>query len=117
MSVLVGTQTIEHLVPARPVDEHGWVDPSGFDRALPVTGTIQERIPGKDPEGNYGMWEPGQHRRGVAYIDTQCAPGDVLVADGIKWRVLDNRHVKDPRGTGELSCWVSQVEEVSLGGR
>lgn len=112
MSVLVGARELGWLVPSRSKDEHGWAEggltPRGF-----TNGTVQEQLPGPQPDGDFGMWEPGQARRGVAYTDDQVTPGDVLVDDGVLWRVKDTRLVRDPRGTREGDCWLSQVEQVS----
>lgn len=114
MSVITGKRELAWLVPGRPLDEHGWADrgalkPNGF-----AHGSIQEALPGPQPDGDFGWWEPGQRRRGVAYTDEQLTPGDVLMDTevGIAWRVKDIRKVRDPRGTGELDCWLSQVEEA-----
>lgn len=112
MSVLVGAVEMPHLVPTRPLDDHGWAEGNTFTPVDPVRGTIQERIPGANPSGDFGMWEPGQNRMGVAYIDTKVDPGDVLVCEGITWRVRDIRFVKDPRNMVDAACWVCQVEQV-----
>lgn len=112
MSVQVGARELAWLVPSRVKDAHGWAEgtlkPNGFMR-----GTVQEKLPGPRPDGDFGMWEPGTARTGVAYTDGQVAPGDVLSDEGVLWRVKDTRLVRDPRGTGEGDCWLSQVEQVA----
>ena len=112
MSVLLGREAIPRMVPARPLDEHGWADKNPLTPALDVHGVIQEMLPGPQPDGDFGAWEPGQARKGVAYLEEQVNPGDVLYFNDVVWRVLDARKVKDPTGSGHLTTWVFQVEEV-----
>lgn len=118
MSVLLGATSIPRMKPARPLDEHGWADGNPLKPALDVRGVIQELIPGPQPDGSYGAWEPGQSRRGTAYLDETVEPGDVLSYNDIVWRVLDVRRINDPTGDN-LTVWVAQVEQVQgvmLGG-
>jgi hypothetical protein len=112
MSVQVGAKSIPRMIPARPLDEHGWADKNPLKPAGDVRGVVQERIPGPQPGGDYGAWEPGQARIGIAYLDDQVEPGDVLFWDDVVWRVLDTRKITDPIN-GKLDSWVCQVEQVT----
>lgn len=111
MSVVLGAVAIPRMVPGRPLDAHGWADANPLKPAPDVRGVIQERLPGPQPDGSYGAWEPGQSRKGVAYLDEQVDPGDALAYNDIVWRVLDVRRVNDPLGD-HLTTWVCQVEQV-----
>jgi hypothetical protein len=111
MSVLLGAVLIPRMIPTRPLDDHGWADKNPLKPAPDVTGVIQERLPGPQPDGDFGAWEPGQSRKGVAFTEEQINPGDVLSYDDVIWRVLDTRRVNDPTGDN-LTTWVSQVEQV-----
>jgi hypothetical protein len=112
VSVVLGAVLIPRMVPSRPLDEHGWADANPLEPAPDVTGVIQEQLPGPQPDGDFGAWEPGQVRKGVAYLEDKVNPGDVLSYNDVIWRVLDARKVNDPTGD-HLTTWVCQVEEVS----
>ncbi len=116
MSVLIQPDTFQVLRPSRTLDDHGWAEDPAFTELGEIKGTLQEGTPADSPrqseEGGYGQADPMHRRLGTAYLTSEVQPGDILVTRGRSWRAQAVHFTEDPRGTGELDCWVVTASEV-----
>lgn len=115
-SVLVKRDQIAVYRPATMVDAHGWAEKGPVSLVGEFDGTIQQTVPTSDrsatERAGEGPWEPAHRRRATGYLPTKLVePGDLLEYRDVRWLVESVRLVEDPRGSGELDCWVCDLSE------
>jgi len=116
MAVLLANTEVE-LYPAGGEDGHGWALPGavlawrGAGSWQPAPG-VSDAAAGD--RGGHGPQRPATAALGQVYLppDAPVADGVVAVIGGRAYALAQARLVTDPRGHGDLDCWVASAVEA-----
>jgi hypothetical protein len=111
--LLLGADAVTLYREATAADAHGW---ALADLSAPVwtgAGSFQ-RSPGRtdaraDQGGGHGPYDPRSGALALLYLPPDAPVADGLIAEvgGQTFALSQTRPVHDPRGTGDLDCWVA----------
>jgi len=94
-------------------DEHGWAVPDLSASIWTGTGSLQ-RTQGRSDAGagqggGHGPYDPNAGALAALYLppDAPVADGVIAEVGGQHFYLSQSRPVHDPRGSGDLDCWVA----------
>lgn len=102
------------LYPPRGADGHGWALPGGTPSWC-GQGSLQGLLGASDAtagdRGGHGPHDPAAVSLANLYLPEDARPADGMTARvrGRWWSLTGVRFIPDPRGSGELSCWVASA--------
>jgi hypothetical protein len=112
VTVLLGHETVELYRPG-PHDAHGWRQPGPATLAWTGPGSLQA-LQGADAisadaSGGHGPSEPREAPAANLYLPPAAGPvaGMSARVRGEWWNLAAVRYIADPRGTGDLDCWLA----------
>ena len=112
VSVLLGADQVT-LYRAAPPDAHGWALPDLSSPVWTGAGSFQ-RAQGRTDAGaaqggGHGPYDPNAGALATIYLPPGAPVADGLIAEvgGEHYWLGQARPVHDPRGTGDLDCWVA----------
>jgi hypothetical protein len=117
MSLLLGADWVTLLAPATD-DPHGWTLP-GTTVLWEGSGNLQRAAGqtdiGMGTGGGQGPFNPNWAELGQLFLppDAPVVDGVIAQVGGTQYVLRQCRPVHDPRGTGDLDCWVAVVNGVS----
>lgn len=112
MSLLLRPDQVALYSPAGGSDEHGW-ELAGTRSVWDGHGNYQPGPGWSDPTardaGGRGPHAPAGTDTGNLYLPPEApvADGMVAVVNGTAFTLGQARLVRDPRGVGDLDCWVT----------
>jgi hypothetical protein len=105
------------LYPPQGEDSHGWALP-GTSSVWMGNGNIQRAAGqndiGMQSAGGQGPFNPNWAELGIIYLPPDAPAVDGMIAEsgGIQYVLRQVRPVNDPRGTGDLDCWVATLNGI-----
>ena len=117
MTLLLHRDEVEVMRPSRTLDAHGWAEDGPEQAVGRLRASVQPSQTRGDSKasdgGGAGPHDPAQDRRFTVYLTGPVDAGDVLVWGGVRLLVATLRYSPDPRGTGDLDCWVAECIDVT----
>jgi hypothetical protein len=121
VSLLLAVDQVTLYAPPPGSDAHGWaLEPTA--QVWAGAGNLQ-RTPGRSDVfaaagGGHGPHAPNVQPGAILYLPPGAPVADGVVAEigGQRFALSQARYVTDPRGTGDLDCWVATADDDQFGG-